>query len=190
MGRSFPDRILNRQNMFLATTGNQRVCVCLCQCQNNLYHMQESLTRSSKFSTYGLDLHWQKKIRVAALGYIGPSSSITILSLLRLNSHNCFPVQEQQKGPAVTSFYLAGNQFNELKTCRSIAIFSFKQWHENKCCSACPKDQTWQPDNTTTWQPDNLTTWQLDTFEHRHENKSCSACTKDMRRDINYYSAE
>ena len=30
------------------------------------------------------------------LGFIGPSSSITIVSLLRLDSHNCFPVQEQR----------------------------------------------------------------------------------------------
>ena len=45
-----------------------------------------------------------------------------------------------------------------------IETTTFKPRHENKSCSACPKDQTWQ----------------LDTFEHRHENKSCSACLKDQ----------
>ena len=51
---------------------------------------------------------------------------------------------------------------------------TFEYRHENKTCSACPKDQTWQ----------------LDTFEHRHENKSCSACLERVNERVKEWKSE
>ena len=54
-----------------------------------------------------------------------------------------------------------------VRECESERV-TFEPRHENKSCSACHKDQTWQPDNVTTWQPYNLTTWQPDNLTNWH----------------------
>ena len=66
---------------------------------------------------------------------------------------------------------------------------TFEHRHENKTCSACPKDQhkhlTYDILHMS-YVIRHMTSWQTITFEHRHENKSCSACPKDQHKQLTF----
>ena len=133
-------------------------------------HVTCDMWHNYKYSL--LSLHMKTKV-VQHVPSLQGSTSIGILNFPFVLRSNIFYIRSSQscdrRVHRLSITILACNEW----------VITFEYRHENKNCSACPKDQhkhlTY--DSMTPWH-DSLTNKHKQWLLSRHENKSCSACPK------------